>query len=54
MRLAACADMLNRAFLSAVLVAATVPVYALTLDDLRVQATLVQGSPKDPSESTVD
>lgn len=40
--------MLNRAFLTAVLVAATVPVYALTLDDLRVQATLVQGSPKDP------
>ena len=53
MRLAACAGMLTRAFLTAVLVAATAPAYAaLSLDDLRIQATLVQGHPKTPSVST--
>jgi hypothetical protein len=40
--------MLLRAFLVGLLVASAVPAHAISLDDVRVQATLLDGSPKDP------
>jgi hypothetical protein len=40
--------MLLRAFLVGLVVVFAVPAHAFTLDDVRVRATLVDGSPKDP------
>lgn len=40
--------MLNRVVLTAILAGAALPAHALTLEGLRVRATLIQGSSKDP------
>jgi hypothetical protein len=48
MALAASAHMLHRTFALGLVIASAISAHALTLDNLRVQATLVDGSPKDP------